>query len=106
MFRRVEALGYRCLRYVNQPLSDFQVLIGPNASGKTTFIDVIGFLGDLVSGGPEKALSEPRTNNFQDLVWGRSGNRFELAVELEIPAGRRKAIGEEFSLVRYELAMG
>ena len=37
----------------------------------------------LVSGGPEKAVEE-RTQNFQDLVWRRSGERLELAIELGI----------------------
>ena len=37
MIRRIEALNYRCLRYVNQPLQDFHVLVGPNASGKEHF---------------------------------------------------------------------
>lgn len=41
MIRLVEALHYRCLRYVRQPLDDFQVLVGPNASGKSTFLDVL-----------------------------------------------------------------
>ena len=51
MIRRIEALGYRCLQDVNQTLGSFHVLVGPNASGKTTFLDVVVFLGDLVSGG-------------------------------------------------------
>ncbi len=67
MIRRIEALKYRCLRYVNQELDDFQVLVGPNASGKTTFLDIIAFLGDLVTGGLEQAIGD-RTRNFQDLV--------------------------------------
>lgn len=35
MIRLIEALNFRCLRYIRQPLRDFQILIGPNASGKT-----------------------------------------------------------------------
>ncbi len=30
----IEALNFRCLRYVSQPLGPFHVLAGPNASGK------------------------------------------------------------------------
>ena len=58
MITLVEALNYRCLRYVHRPLKPFHVLVGPNASGKSTFLDVIGFLSDLVSGGLDRALSE------------------------------------------------
>ena len=77
MITRVEALNFRCLRYVHRPMNSFHVLVGPNASGKTTFLDVIGILGDIVSGGLDYALSE-RTPNPQDLLFGRRGSRLEL----------------------------
>jgi len=32
---RVEAPAYRCFRYVSQPFSPFEVLVGSNASGKS-----------------------------------------------------------------------
>lgn len=72
MITRIEALSYRCLRYVSRPLDRFHVLTGPNASGKTTFLDVVAFLGRLVSGGLEEAIRE-RTQNFQEK---RSPGRF------------------------------
>ena len=49
MIRRIEALRYRCLHYVRQDVAPFQILVGPNASGKSTFLDVVRFLGDLVT---------------------------------------------------------
>ena len=39
----IEALGYRSLQYTHRPVGPFHVLIGPNASGKTT-LDVYGHL--------------------------------------------------------------
>lgn len=84
MLTLVEALNFRCLRFVRQGMGRFHVLVGPNASGKTTFLDVVGFLGKLVHSGPEAAVRE-RRDNFQDLLWGRTGERFELAVEAAIP---------------------
>ena len=36
MITKVEALGYRCLKYVSQDLDRFHILVGPNASGKST----------------------------------------------------------------------
>lgn len=44
---RIEALGFRSLRYVSQRLGPFHVLVGPNASEKSAFLDVLAFLGDL-----------------------------------------------------------
>jgi len=71
-----EALNYRCLKYVRQTLGPFQVLVGPNATGKTTFLDVIGFLGDVVSKGLESAVAS-RTNTPSDLTWWRKEKSFE-----------------------------
>jgi predicted ATPase len=106
MITLVEALNYRCLRYSSQPLGPFHVLVGPNASGKTTFLDVIAFLGRLVSDGIDAAIDE-RTHNFYDLVWQREGEQFELAVEAAIPEDLRVLLpSAEFDTIRYEVAVG
>ena len=91
MITLLEALNFRSLKYVKQPLDRFHVLVGPNASGKTTFLDVPAFLGRLVSDGLESAIHE-RTQNFQDLVWRREGRSFELAIEAKIPEQRRRLL--------------
>ena len=41
MIRRIQALDYRCLRHADVRLDDFHVLVEPNASGKSTLLDVI-----------------------------------------------------------------
>ncbi len=107
MITLVEALNFRCLRTISRPMDDFHVLVGPNASGKTTFLDVVALLGDLVSGGIEKAIGE-RTANFQDLTWRREGDGFELAIEARIPEELRAKLrsSEELDTVRYEVALG
>lgn len=105
MIRSIEALNYRCLKYVNQPLGPFHVLVGPNASGKTTFLDVVAFLGQLVSDGLEAAISE-RTRNFQDLLWCRSGDWLELAIDVEIPEDRKAGLPKPFEVIRYEIRIG
>jgi len=47
MITRSEALNFRRLRYVRQDLGPFHVVVGPNAIGKTTFLDVVAFLGRM-----------------------------------------------------------
>lgn len=105
MIRLIEALNYRCLRYVRQEMGPFHVLVGPNASGKSTFLDEVAFLGQLVSEGPEAAIRS-RSPNPRDLVWNHEGDRFELAIELEIPEELRRAFDEPLDTVRYEVAIG
>ena len=108
MIRRIQALNYRCLRYVDVRLDRFHVLVGPNASGKSTLLDVVTFLGDMLSSGLESAV-EKRTRNFQDLVWGRPRKDlgFELAVEFDIPkdAGKQLPRERKFRTFRYEIAI-
>ena len=106
MITLVEALNYRCLRYVSRPLAPFHVLVGPNASGKTTFLDVVGFLRDLVSEGLDGAVST-RTRNPQDLLFLRQGEKFELALEARIPEElRQRTARPELDTARYEVAVG
>lgn len=105
MITLIEALNYQCLRYVRQPLGPFHVLVGPNASGKTTFLDVVSFLGDLVSDGPEAAVRK-RTDDFRDLVWMRQNGSFELAIEAVVSGTEVPAVGaNQTATLRYEVAL-
>ena len=111
MIRRIQALNYRCFRYIDVFLDRFHVLVGPNASGKSTLLDVVSFLGDMIREGLEPAVHN-RTRNFQDLAWGRprADPGFELAVELEIPEPVTRLLpkeprGDDFRAFRYEVAI-
>ena len=111
MIRRIQALNYRCFRYVDVSLDRFHVLVGPNASGKSTLFDVVSFLGDMIRDGLRAAIDN-RTRNFQDLSWGRPGvdPGFELAVEVTIPELVRRQLpkrstGDDFQAFRYEVAI-
>jgi len=113
MLTRVEALGFRCLRYVSQDVAPFQVLVGPNGSGKSTFLDVVAFLGDLLRVGPFRAITGDATSGVSvravdptHLTWMRRGGQFELAVEFRIPAGRAQQLPNgKYRRVRYEVAL-
>lgn len=106
MIARIEALNYRCLRYVAQDLDRFHVLVGPNGSGKSTFLDVFALMSDLISLGPDGAVAE-RVPDFRDLVWMRSRGHFEVAVEVSIPDDRREVFKNGgYSRARYEVSLG
>ncbi|UCC30241.1 MAG: ATP-binding protein [Phycisphaerales bacterium] len=106
MIACVEALNYRCLRYVRQELGPFQVLVGPNASGKSTFLDVITLLGDLLCNGLVEAIHQ-RSPDLRALAWMGQNDRIELAVELVIPDERRSKLPQNaYKRARYEVAIG
>lgn len=107
MIAQIEALHYRSLRYVQQSVNPFQVLIGPNASGKSTFLDVIAFLADLLrdKDGAAGAVTA-RAPDLRDLTWLRQGELFELAVEAAVPEKLRGQKNGLSGRLRYEIRVG
>jgi predicted ATPase len=110
MFTRIQTHSFRCLKSVDQMLGSFRALVGPNASGKTTFLDVVGLLGDLVRNrGDILEIVRLRSSSFEKLLWKGSGNAFQIAVEAEIPDAVRTLMAEDkrrFTHVRYEVEVG
>ena len=102
MVRRIQALNYRCLRHVDVRLDgNFHILVGPNASGKSTLMDVIAFFADLTAGSVEGAVRQ-RVPDFRDLVWGRQASRLRFEMALEFEASSEDS---EQGMLRYELAV-
>lgn len=116
MFSRLQTRHFRSLKAIDQSLGAVQALVGPNASGKTTFLDVIGLLSDLVHRrGDVRETIQSRSTSFEKLVWQGPGhdlasrNSFQLAVEAPIPSSVKKKMAADkrnFSLARYELEIG
>lgn len=116
MFSRIQTRYFRSLKTVDQPLGPVQALVGPNASGKTTFLDVIGLLSDLVRNrGDVRETILSRSSSFDKLIWQGPGDdrglrtAFQIAVEAPIPdvvAARMADDKRHYTLVRYELEIG
>ncbi len=109
MILAVEAENYRMLKSVRVELERFNVLIGPNASGKTTFLDVLCFISDIIKDGVQSAVSS-RTSNFYDLCFDPT-KPVSIGVEVEIPAHAWVESPNEFSFtdyacLRYEISVG
>lgn len=105
MIRLIEALNFRSLRYVSQPLERFHVLVGPNASGKTTFLDVVDFMGAMLSDGLQYAIRRI-TPDPRDLLFNHAGDKFELALEAQLPNTLIKSHKLAYEVIRYEIAIG
>ena len=112
MFSRIQTRHYRSLKSVDQSLGPVQALVGPNASGKTTFLDVIGLLSELISRrGDVRDTVLSRSSSFNKLVWQGpgAGQAFQLAVEAPIPIdvhSRLAKAKQHFQRVRYEVEVG
>lgn len=104
MITLIETRNYRCLRSVSRPLGPFQLLVGPNAAGKSTLLDAVRFLSRLTTDGLQAAIEE-RTSNIYDLFWQRVGDGFELAVEAAIPQQKKEFLRSEYDMFRYEIAI-
>lgn len=105
MIRRIEAKNYKSLKYIDQQLDNFHVLIGPNASGKTTFMDVVSFLADVVKTGIDEAIQN-RSANYKDLTYSSKGGDIELAIEINLPKNIMSFLDDRFNIIRYELCFG
>ncbi len=106
MLALIEALNYRCLRYVSRDMAPFQVLVGPNASGKSTLLDTVAFLRDLLRNGLMESVRE-RSPDVGALTWLGQSRSFELAVELNIPDERREKLEQaKVERARYEVSIG
>jgi predicted ATPase len=92
-------------------MDPFNILVGPNGSGKSAFMDAIAFLSDFLKMGLD-AVGK-RSANFYDLFWKGEGNRFDIAVELAIPAELKGRVGKSYTrargqieFCRYEVGIG
>lgn len=108
MIEQIAVRRYKCLSRVDLRLLPFQVLIGPNASGKSTFLDTIAFLSELLREGAERAVLN-RANSLNELVWKREREELQFAVELRLPEvlqARVQKNGEGYTHCRYEVSIG
>ena len=91
MITRIEATRYRCLERLNTDLQSYCVLVGANGAGKTTFLDILGLLGDCLQQRDiglafttRQHNRPPRSSTLNELVFCGQGNEFVLAVEAEL----------------------
>lgn len=104
MFQRIEAHHYKCLKKVDVALQPFNILIGPNASGKSTFLDILGFLRDALQSDVEEAVRK-RATSLRELAWRNEELTpgFEMAVEVDLPIERHL---NDYNSLRYEVGVG
>lgn len=95
MITRIEASRYRCFQRLAVDVGSFRVLVGANGSGKTTFLDLPGLLGNLLDAKnvvdafllrrQNRPDLPPRAGNLQELIFAGRGSDFSFAVEARLP---------------------
>lgn len=60
MIKKLKAKNYKSLKGVQIELRKFNVLIGPNASGKSNLLDSLAFLSDTIQGDIREKAINPR----------------------------------------------
>ncbi|HOK10289.1 MAG TPA: AAA family ATPase [Candidatus Hydrogenedens sp.] len=105
MIRRLEILHYKAFKYIDIQLEPFQIIVGPNASGKSTFFDTICLIHDILREGPQNAIQK-RVSHFKELLWRKEGEQFEIALQIKIPEEIQKQLkDDEYNTVRYEMSL-
>lgn len=85
--REVHIRNYRSIQRAVVPLSGFNVLVGPNGSGKTNFLDALAFVQECLSTSIEAAL---RTRGGMQVRYGfhpPESPRVGLRLLVELGAG-------------------
>ncbi|MBI4704498.1 MAG: ATP-binding protein [Deltaproteobacteria bacterium] len=102
-FDTISVERYGPLRQVSVWIETFSVLVGSNATGKSTFMDSVAFVADSLRAGVGNALAS-RASTLQELLWLGEGDSFAFAFELRLPAAL--VASPRRSRARYELQVG
>ncbi|WP_028317777.1 AAA family ATPase [Desulfobulbus elongatus] len=83
MLTRIHIQGYKSLKKVEVHLSDLSVLFGPNAAGKSNFLDCLQLLSKLATSRTIKEAFEPpyRGKPLESFTFGERGIKGSLAKE-------------------------
>jgi predicted ATPase len=87
MLERIHIENYKCLRDVTVELGDFTILIGPNDSGKSSFLEVVQTLGKLVRQNYADLFGGDRSP--ANLVWRKDAGRHIVMEAAGASAGHR-----------------
>jgi len=85
---------FKVFSYINQEIGNFQILIGPNASGKSSFLDGLSFVKYLTNNTLDSVIDYLVEGDFYSLVHMRNSNGFILAFDFAISPAHQKLLAE------------
>jgi hypothetical protein len=99
VLRLVQTYNFRMLPANRVALGRFHVLVGQNATGKSTFISAVQLVSDVIRLGAKRAVEEHGAT-FPELCFD-PGQPIAFALEIDVP----KPDGDKANL-RYEIELG
>jgi predicted ATPase len=83
MITRVYAKNFRSIGEIDVGLNNLTVLVGPNSSGKSNFLDVLRFVSDGLRKGLQSAIDDERQGIKTIRRWAPS-RPYDIEIEIEI----------------------
>lgn len=112
MITRIEIDGFKTFLDFSVELAPFQVIVGPNASGKSNLFDALHLLSRLAEVDLRSAFQELRgeaDEQFTLLPNGQRSDHIRMAVELLVDRNVQDELGQKAQLkhtrLRYEIAV-
>jgi predicted ATPase len=100
----LEIKNFKAIRFLPKlEMSQFHVLVGPNGSAKSTFLEAIEFVHDCLIVGPRGAVEQRSVGSFEDLTWMREGGSVEIRIWLDLEWSHPET---GFSIFEYSLSIG
>jgi predicted ATPase len=101
MINSIRIKNFKGIRSLDlSALGPLHILVGPNSSGKSTFLDAIEFVRSCLESGPLKAVEE-RVPEFRDLTYMRKGGPIEIELWLDLSA----SLPARKDLLHYRIAI-
>jgi predicted ATPase len=83
-FKRIKLENWRNFKEADIPLQDRAFVVGPNASGKSNFLDAFRFLRDIVTDGLEKAVQGEKRGGISKIRALSARKYSDIAIECEL----------------------
>ena len=79
MIKKLKIKNYKSLKDVELELDKFNVLIGPNASGKSNLLDCLTFISEIAQGSIDKSLTG--RGGYERVVFSGKKENIELSID-------------------------
>ncbi len=96
MIKKLKVKNYKSLKNVERDLDKFNVLIGPNASGKTNLLDCLAFISEFAQGNVDGSLIG--RGGYEHVVFSGEKENIELFIDFVL-----NSVASKYSISIFKL---